>query len=83
MAFEIMHTVGLPVPMNMVGRTAVNFKEALSVVQFIQSRNIPIILPKDFLCMNNLDPEKWDIFSADCHLDGEVNILFCYFTWLS
>lgn len=75
-AFQIMHALGLPVPMKLLECNAV--KEALSLVQTMKSRSKPIVLPKDFLCMNNIDPEKFEIMSADCLLDGNISIFWLF-----
>lgn len=69
MAFQIMQALGLAVPFNLVEHGAV--KEAFSLVQFVQCRNIPILYPKDFLCMNIRRPDRSEIFPAHGILDGE------------
>lgn len=68
MAFQIMHAQGLPVPTNLLEPDA--FNEALAVVDLIRSRGIPIVLPTDFLCLNNTEPEQLDVCSSDCLLEG-------------
>ncbi|CAA2980848.1 phosphoglycerate kinase, cytosolic-like isoform X1 [Olea europaea subsp. europaea] len=68
MAFQIMHAMGVPVPVKLVELGAL--KEAVSIVESANSRNVPIVLPKDFWCMNDVFPEQLEIFSIDSMLDG-------------
>lgn len=72
MAFQIMHAMGVPVPVKLVELGAL--KEAVSIVESANSRNVPIVLPKDFWCMNDVFPEQLEIFSIDSMLDGKVTI---------
>ncbi|KAK1421147.1 hypothetical protein QVD17_23274 [Tagetes erecta] len=51
MAFQIMHALGLPVSRRLVEAGA--FTEAFRIVQFADSRKIPIFFPKDFWCLND------------------------------
>ncbi|XP_027176973.1 uncharacterized protein LOC113776096 isoform X2 [Coffea eugenioides] len=67
-AFQIMHALGLPLPMKLVEHGAT--EEALTLINSMKSRSRAVIVPKDFLCLNNLNPEKLEIFSADCLVDG-------------
>ena len=69
-AFQIMHALGLPLPMKLVEHGAT--EEALTLINSMKSRSRAVIVPKDFLCLNNLNPEKLEIFSADCLVDGSV-----------
>ncbi|KAL8210552.1 hypothetical protein R6Q57_004989 [Mikania cordata] len=50
MAFQIMHALGLPVPRKLVEAGA--FTEAFKLIQLANSKNIPILFPKDFWCLN-------------------------------
>ncbi|KAL2487370.1 Phosphoglycerate kinase [Abeliophyllum distichum] len=68
MAFQIMHAMGVPVPVKLVELGALN--EAVSIVESANSRNIPIVLPKDFWCMNGVFPKQLKIFSVNSILDG-------------
>ncbi|KAL2509321.1 uncharacterized protein Fot_32968 [Forsythia ovata] len=68
MAFQIMHAMGVPVPVKLVELGALN--EAVSIVESANSRNIPIVLPKDFWCMNDVFPTQLEIFSVNSILDG-------------
>lgn len=66
MAFQLMHALGLPVPMKLVEQGAL--EEALRIVQFTKARSMSILLPKDFWCMSgHSQPE---IFAASCIPDG-------------
>ncbi|KAJ0771429.1 putative phosphoglycerate kinase [Helianthus annuus] len=56
MAFQIMHALGLPVPRKLVEIGA--FTEATGIIQYANSRNIPILFPKDFWCVNVNDRLK-------------------------
>nr|XP_043632560.1 phosphoglycerate kinase, cytosolic-like [Erigeron canadensis] len=67
MAFQIMHALGLSVPRNLVEAGA--FKEAIRIIQFANSRNIPILLPKDFWCLND-HLKKPEIVPAHGILEG-------------
>ncbi|GJV88475.1 phosphoglycerate kinase, cytosolic-like protein isoform X1 [Tanacetum coccineum] len=67
MAFQIMHALGLPVPRNLVEAGA--FKEAIKIIQYAKSRNIPILLPKDFWCLNDHHKEP-QLVPAHCFLEG-------------
>ncbi|KAL3531964.1 hypothetical protein ACH5RR_005485 [Cinchona calisaya] len=67
-AFQIMHAIGSPVPMKLVEHGAI--EEALTLVECMKSKSRVVVLPKDFLCANNFDMEKLEMFSADGLLDG-------------
>ncbi|KAL0347158.1 UNVERIFIED_CONTAM: Phosphoglycerate kinase [Sesamum calycinum] len=62
MAFQIMHALGVPVPMKLVELGAL--KEAVSIVETAKLRNIPLVLPKDFWCIKNHALNQIEIFSA-------------------
>ncbi|KAK4419239.1 Phosphoglycerate kinase [Sesamum alatum] len=62
MAFQIMHALGVPVPMKLVELGAL--KEAVSVVESAKLRNIPLVLPKDFWCIKNHTLDQIEMFSA-------------------
>ena len=69
MAFQIMHALGLHVPLNLLEGGPL--KEASNIVQLAQNRKIPILYPKDFWCMTNDFPKQMEIFPAYGILDGE------------
>lgn len=50
-AFQIMHALGFSVPRKLLEVGA--FKEAIEIIQIANSRNIPILFPKDFWCLND------------------------------
>lgn len=81
MLFQIMHALGHSVPSNLVESGA--RKAALDIIQFAQDRNIPILYPKDFWCINDQLSEQLEIVPAHGILDGEVLTLeheiFCLF----
>ncbi|XP_057983263.1 uncharacterized protein LOC131168081 isoform X2 [Malania oleifera] len=68
MAFQIMHALGLPVPFDLVEQGA--SKEASNIIQFARHRNIPVLYPKDFWCMNHRLTELLEVFPAHCILEG-------------
>ncbi|XP_030495441.2 uncharacterized protein LOC115711248 isoform X2 [Cannabis sativa] len=72
MSIQIMHVLGLSVPLNLVEHGAL--KESLDVVQFAQSRNVQIVYPKDFLCKNVQLPNQLEIFPSHRVLDGWVPV---------
>ncbi|XP_011030210.1 PREDICTED: phosphoglycerate kinase-like isoform X6 [Populus euphratica] len=68
MSFQIMHALGLSVPSYLVEPGA--YKAALDIIQIAHDRNIPILHPMDFWCMNEHLPEKMGIFPSHNILDG-------------
>ncbi|CAK7343140.1 unnamed protein product [Dovyalis caffra] len=68
MSFQIMHALGLSIPSNLVEPGA--YQAALDIIQFAHDRNIPILYPKDFWCMNEHLPEKMRKFPSHRILDG-------------
>ncbi|KAJ6755914.1 PHOSPHOGLYCERATE KINASE [Salix purpurea] len=68
MSFQIMHALGLSVPSYLVEPGA--YKAALDIIQIARDRNIPILYPMDFWCMNEHLPEKMNIFPSHNILDG-------------
>ncbi|KAJ6968609.1 phosphoglycerate kinase-like isoform X1 [Populus alba x Populus x berolinensis] len=68
MSFQIMHALGLSVPSYLVEPGA--YKAALDIIQIAHDRNIPILHPMDFWCMNEHLPEKMGIFPSHHILDG-------------
>ncbi|KAE8099634.1 hypothetical protein FH972_017599 [Carpinus fangiana] len=68
MSFQIMHALGLSVPLESVEYRAL--KEALDIVQFAQNRDVQILCPKDFWCKNDRFPGKLELFPAHGILDG-------------
>ncbi|PIA37252.1 hypothetical protein AQUCO_03000087v1 [Aquilegia coerulea] len=67
-AFQIMHGKGLPVPLRFVESGAV--KDSLKIIDDAQRRKIPILLPKDFVCVNDSLPKQLHTFPAQRILDG-------------
>lgn len=72
MAFQIMHALGLHVPLNLLEGGPL--KEASNIVQLAQNRKIPILYPKDFWCMTNDFPKQMEIFPAYGILDGWIPV---------
>ncbi|KAL3642609.1 hypothetical protein CASFOL_013424 [Castilleja foliolosa] len=68
MAFQILHVLGVPVPVKFVDLGAL--KAAVSIVEFAKSRNIPLVLPKDVRCIKYLIPEQMEIFSVHSIPEG-------------
>ncbi|XP_030522043.1 uncharacterized protein LOC115735102 isoform X3 [Rhodamnia argentea] len=62
MSFQIMHVLGFLVPLNQLELGAT--KEASELVQVAQDRNIPILYPKDFWCLNEKVPNQLELFPA-------------------
>lgn len=69
MAFQIMHALGLPVTTDLVEKEA--YKAALDLIQFAHEKNISILYPKDFWCMNDHLPKQLEIFPAQSIVDGK------------
>nr|POF14424.1 phosphoglycerate kinase [Quercus suber] len=67
MSFQIMHALGVSVPLNFVENGAL--REALDIVRFAQNRDIQILYPKDFWCKNDCLPGKLELFPAHSILD--------------
>ena len=72
MAFQIMHALGISVPLNLVERGAL--KDALELVQFAERRNVKLVYPKDFWCHNDRCPTKLEIFPSHGIMDGENSV---------
>ncbi|XP_030926847.1 uncharacterized protein LOC115953360 isoform X3 [Quercus lobata] len=72
MSFQIMHALGVSVPLNFVEHGAL--REALDIVWFAQNRDIQILYPKDFWCKNDCLPGKLELFPAHSILDGWVPV---------
>lgn len=70
-SFQIMHALGQAVPSNLLERGA--HEAALDIVKLAHDRNIPILCPKDFWCVNDLE-KHLEIFPAQGILDGEIVI---------
>nr|GMC98833.1 phosphoglycerate kinase, cytosolic-like isoform X1 [Ipomoea batatas] len=81
MAFQIMHAFGLPVPIKFVERKAL--KQAHAIVEAAKARNIEIVLPKDFWCINYSNPHQMEISSASSILDGKILSFFKIFYWIT
>ncbi|CAO2824293.1 unnamed protein product [Amaranthus hypochondriacus] len=67
MALQIMHAMGMSVPLFLVEQGA---EEALEIVKYADYRSMPILLPSDFLCRNNRLHMKVQTFPAERILDG-------------
>lgn len=72
MAFQIMHALGLPVPRRLVEAGA--FTESVRIIQFANSRNIPILFPKDFWCLND-HLKKPELVPVHGILEGKILII--------
>ncbi|XP_077221807.1 phosphoglycerate kinase, cytosolic-like isoform X2 [Tasmannia lanceolata] len=68
LAFQIMHALGMPVSLSFVEHGAI--RDALEIIQLAKNRNIPILYPKDFWCMNDSLPKLLDIFPSDGIISG-------------
>ncbi|XP_059667606.1 uncharacterized protein LOC132313017 isoform X2 [Cornus florida] len=68
LAFQIMHALGLPVPVKLVEHGAL--EEAQNLIQFAKFRSIPILYPKDLWCVNGRLSKQLEIFPVHCILDG-------------
>lgn len=79
MAFEMMHALGLPVPLNFLDPCAT--KDSLKIIQIAHSRNIPVLFPEDFWCINDHLPKRLELFPAHGILDGELySVVFANIT---
>ncbi|KVI09509.1 Phosphoglycerate kinase [Cynara cardunculus var. scolymus] len=67
MSFQIMHALGLPVPKKLVEVGA--FNEAIRIIRIANSRNIPILFPKDFWCLND-HLKKPQLVPTHCLFEG-------------
>ncbi|XP_050141732.1 uncharacterized protein LOC126617730 isoform X2 [Malus sylvestris] len=72
MSFQIIHALGISVPLNFLEHGAL--KEALDIVQVAHDRNVQILYPKDFWCKNDSLPKQLEIFPAHGIPDGWVPI---------
>ncbi|GMH09824.1 hypothetical protein Nepgr_011665 [Nepenthes gracilis] len=68
MGFQIMHALGMPLPLNLVEHGAL--EEAVEIIRYAKSRSTTILLPRDFLCANNQYPELMELFPAHGILHG-------------
>lgn len=62
MAFQIMHALGVPVPMKLVETGAL--EDAARIVESAKSRNIPLVLPQDVWCTIDHVSEEMQIASV-------------------
>lgn len=69
MAFQIMHALGYPVSSSFVEHGAV--RDVSNIINLAQNRNIPILFPNDFWCINDFLPELCDLFPSSGILTGE------------
>ncbi|KAI9153761.1 hypothetical protein LWI28_016164 [Acer negundo] len=72
MSFQIMHALGLSVPSSLVEKDA--HKAALDLIQLAHHKNINIIYPKDFWCINSHLPNHLEMFPAHFIPDGWVPV---------
>ncbi|KAK6943852.1 tRNA (guanine-N-7) methyltransferase, Trmb type [Dillenia turbinata] len=72
MAYQIMHACGLPVPPNLVEHAAL--KEASNLLQLARERGVPLLYPKDFLCISGRFPNQSRSFPAHEVLEGWVPV---------
>ncbi|KAL7095888.1 hypothetical protein ACP275_10G050800 [Erythranthe tilingii] len=68
MAFQIMHALGVRVPMKLLELGAL--EEAVSIMEYAKSRNIPLVFPKDVWCIEDHAPKKMEVFSVNSILEG-------------
>ncbi|KAM7254739.1 hypothetical protein ACFE04_019980 [Oxalis oulophora] len=68
MAFQIMHALGLHIPLNLLEPGA--SKATLDFIKFAHDRNIPIVCPKDFWCTNNVNSNQLKVLAAHDIRDG-------------
>ncbi|RWR72261.1 Phosphoglycerate kinase [Cinnamomum micranthum f. kanehirae] len=68
MAFQIMHALGYPVSSSFVEHGAVG--DVSKIINLAQTRNIPILFPNDFWCINDVLPELCDLFPSSGILTG-------------
>ncbi|KAK6231637.1 hypothetical protein SCA6_001710 [Theobroma cacao] len=72
MSFQIIHALGHSVPTNLVELEAQ--KAALDIVQFAHNKNVLILYPKDFWCVNQHLPKQLEVLPAQGILDGWVPV---------
>uniref|UniRef100_A0A2P2J2F4 Phosphoglycerate kinase n=2 Tax=Rhizophora mucronata TaxID=61149 RepID=A0A2P2J2F4_RHIMU len=70
MLFQILHALGHYVPSNLIERGAC--KAALHIIQIARDRNIPILYPKDFWCMNDPHSTQVEVIPVHSMKDSEV-----------
>ena len=70
MAFQIMHALRLPVPLNLLEHGAL--KEALDIVEFAHNKSLQILYPKDFWCKNSRHPKQLEVFPGHAIPNGET-----------
>ncbi|EPS66197.1 hypothetical protein M569_08579, partial [Genlisea aurea] len=61
-AFQIMHILRIPIPMNLVNPGELLM--ATEIVEHAKSRNIPLVLPKDVWCIKEDGSDKMKLFSV-------------------
>ncbi|KAI9122332.1 hypothetical protein K1719_007021 [Acacia pycnantha] len=72
MSFQIMHALGVSVPLDLVEPKTCN--EALHIIQLAQDRNMQILYPKDFWCRNESNPKQLQAFPSHSILNGWVPV---------
>lgn len=80
MSFQIMHALGLSVPSSLVEKDA--HKAALDLIQFAHHKNINIIYPKDFWCINSHLPNHLEMFPAHFIPDGKFDLIDIDFSFI-
>ncbi|VFQ72753.1 unnamed protein product [Cuscuta campestris] len=68
MAFQIMHALGIPVPLKLVEHGALN--EAVRIVKSAILRNIPLGLPQDVWCIKENFPHEMEMVSVHSIPEG-------------
>uniref|UniRef100_A0A2C9V9Q3 phosphoglycerate kinase n=1 Tax=Manihot esculenta TaxID=3983 RepID=A0A2C9V9Q3_MANES len=62
MSFQILHALGYSVPSSLIEPKA--HKAAEDIIHFAHDRNIPILYPKDFWCVNDHRPNQMEVLPA-------------------
>lgn len=70
MSFQIMHALGVQVPIDFVDHKAL--RETLNILRLARDNNVKILYPKDFWCRNKYNPKQLDVFPSHGILDGEI-----------
>ncbi|CAK8533212.1 unnamed protein product [Lathyrus sativus] len=72
MSFQIMHALGVQVPIDFVDHKALT--EALEILKLACDNNVKILYPKDLWCRNKYNPRQLQVFPSHGILDGWVPI---------
>ncbi|XP_043815418.1 phosphoglycerate kinase isoform X2 [Manihot esculenta] len=68
MSFQILHALGYSVPSSLIEPKA--HKAAEDIIHFAHDRNIPILYPKDFWCVNDHRPNQMEVLPAHGIMHG-------------